>query len=77
MPRYFFHYRDGVERLDEIGTELAGIAEARALAVHSSGEFIRDLGMEFWDDPEWRAWVTDESGTTVCALRFLVEPDPV
>ena len=75
MARYYFHYRDGVERMDHEGVDLAGITEARALAVSSSGEAIRDLGGKFWDHPEWLAWVTDESGATVCSLRFSLNPD--
>ena len=72
MPRFFFNYRDGIECLDEEGVELAGIVEARALALQSSGEAIQELGSEFWQSPEWHTWVTDESGATVCSLRFLV-----
>ena len=75
MPRYFFHYRDGVELIDHKGVELAGITEARGLAVSSSGEAIRDLGDKFWDHPEWEAWVTDESGAKLCSVRFSVDPN--
>jgi hypothetical protein len=76
MPRYYFHYRDGVETLDHEGVELAGITQARAMAVASSGEMIRDLGERFWRHPEWEAWVTDEKGEPVCSLRFAGEPVP-
>ncbi|WP_375458303.1 DUF6894 family protein [uncultured Enterovirga sp.] len=76
MPRYFFHYRDGVEYLDHEGTLLAGPKAARAAAVRSSGEAIRDLGEAFWDHPEWTTWVTDESGANVCSFRFAVDPGP-
>jgi hypothetical protein len=56
MPRYYFHFRDSVETLDHEGVELVGIEQARALAVTSSGEMIRDLGERFWRHPEWEAW---------------------
>jgi hypothetical protein len=34
---------------------------------------LRDHGRGFWGGTEWRMWVTDEAGTTVCALRFSAE----
>ena len=48
MPRYFFHVIDGKEFLDEEGTELAGLDEARAEAIVVSGEMMRDVGGRFW-----------------------------
>jgi hypothetical protein len=44
MPRYFFHVIDGEELRDAVGTELAGVPEARAEAIVVSGEMLRDLG---------------------------------
>ncbi len=70
MPRYFFHVRDSGEYLDTDGVVLAGPAEARAEAVRASGEMLRDIGGRFWDSGEWRMWVVDESGDTVCSLTF-------
>lgn len=75
MPRYFFHYRDGTEHIDRVGTELAGIEEARDMALRSSGEAIQELGTRFWKHPEWQTWVTDENGATVCAFLFAVAPE--
>ena len=73
MARYFFHLRDGREYIEEHGVELAGPAEAREEAVINSGEVLRDSGAKFWNGQEWRLWVTDEEGATVCALRFTAE----
>jgi hypothetical protein len=73
MPRYFFHVRDGFERLDREGVELPGIDEARVAAVVASGEALRDHGRAFWDGTEWLMWVTDDAGETVCGLRFSAE----
>jgi len=73
MPRYFFHLRDGREHLDDEGVELSGAAEARSQAVVASAEALRDHGGKFWQHTEWRLWVTDEAGETVCALRFSAE----
>ena len=73
MPRYFFHLKDGSTHMDNDGVELSGHDEARTQAIVNSGEVLRDLGAKFWTSDEWRLWVTDESGETVCALRFSAE----
>jgi hypothetical protein len=73
MPRYFFHLRDGSQHIDESGTVLSGPVEARSQAVVHSGEVLRESGTKFWGGTEWRLWVTDEAGATVCALRFTAE----
>jgi hypothetical protein len=73
MPRYFFHVRDSAEIIDDEGVKLADPDEARAIAVINAGEALRDLGPQFWMSPDWRTWVTDESGVTVCTLSFRPE----
>jgi hypothetical protein len=74
VPRYFFHVRDGVDITDVDGTELAGLSQAREQAVVAAGEAIRDMGGRFWAGELWEMNVTDESGATVCALRFTAAP---
>jgi hypothetical protein len=73
MSRYFFHVIDGKEIIDDEGTELAGAEEARVEAVVVSGAMLKDTGRNFWNNGEWRLWVTDEAGQTGCALRFAAE----
>ena len=73
MPRYFFHVHDSEEIIDHIGTELANPDEANAQAVTAAGEALRDSDGKFWNSGEWRMRVTDESGATVCSLRFSGE----
>jgi hypothetical protein len=73
MARYYFHVQDGVRAIDHTGTELDGADEARGMAVLAAGEALKDLGAGFWDSPEWRMWVTDEDGATICAFRFSPE----
>lgn len=68
MPRYFFNLHDGREILDEDGTELSGLDEARAQAVVALGEMLKDVNGRFWREPEWRMWVADEVGEAVCSL---------
>ena len=73
MPRYFFHVQDGARIIDEEGTVLPGLTEARAQAIITSGEMLKENGRGLWGGIEWRMWVTDETGDTVCALRFTAE----
>jgi hypothetical protein len=73
MPRYFFHIIDGQEIIDEEGTELAGVNEARAEAIVLSGEMLRDSGGKFWNNGVWQLRVTDEAGDKVCALTFSAD----
>jgi hypothetical protein len=74
MPRYFFHVRDGVVMPDEDGTELPNAEAARKQAVRFAGEVLQECDESFWTEADWRVWVTDETGDTICALRFAAEP---
>ena len=73
MPRFFFHVRDDQHGLDEEGTVLTGLPEARAEAIQTGSEMIRDIGGDIWDGDTWTMDVVDESGATVfkltCAMR--------
>jgi hypothetical protein len=73
MSRYFFHVRDSAEFIDEEGVELPDLDAVRTQAVVAAGEALEDLGGKFWAGDGWRMWVTDETGATVCALRFTAE----
>ena len=73
MPRYFFHVHDGKEYIDRDGAELASDDEARKMAVCTAADLLHDLGGSFFSAPEWRNWVADESGATICTLRFTAE----
>src|SRR4051812_14754666 len=63
--------RQGVH--DHDGVELAGDDEARTMAVCTAADVLQDLGGRFWSAPDWRTWVTDERGGTICTLRFTAE----
>ena len=54
-------------------TGLEAILLVSASTVVTAGEMLRDVGRKFWNSPEWRIWVTDEAGETVCALKFSAE----
>jgi hypothetical protein len=73
MPRYFFNIQDGKDFPDDEGSELAGPEEAREHAIVVAGAMLKDHGRHFWNHGEWRMLVLDESGATVCSLRFAAE----
>lgn len=70
MPRYFFHVSDGSEYTDDVGTELPGVDEVRAMATIAAGEAIKELSSGFLISANWHMWATDERGDTVCRVRF-------
>jgi len=70
MPRYFFHVIDGREILDNEGSELAGLKEARVEAIQLAGAILRDEGDTFWRGVEWHMDVTDASVLSVLKLHF-------
>ena len=73
MPRYFFHIIDGEEIIDEEGTVLPGMDEARAEAIVLSGEMLRDAGGKFWNNGAWQLRGFVEAGEKVCALTFAAD----
>ena len=73
MPRYFFNVIDGRSIIDNEGSELAGLKDARIEAIQLAGAILRDEGDTFWNGEEWHMHVTDASGLSVLKLRFSVE----
>ena len=73
MARYYFNIKDGQTTLDTDGVELADMDAVRKQAVIATGTMLHDHGAEFWKDRDWQMWVTDEAGSTVCALRISGE----
>jgi hypothetical protein len=73
MPRYFFNVIDGRSIIDNQGSELAGLKEARVEAIQLAGAILRDEGDKFWKGEEWHMDVTDASGLSVLKLRFSAE----
>lgn len=48
-------------------------ASARAQAVRAAGEALWNLQGRFWGAPQVRVTVTDDQGTTICALTITGE----
>ena len=73
MARYHFNIADGTEQSDPVGTELDSLQQVRHEALRFSGEVLREMGDEFWDDTEWKLTVTDNAGAKVLTLKFSAE----
>jgi hypothetical protein len=70
MPRYFFNVHDGKDLPDTHGIELADREAAHREAVVAAGDMLKETGREFLRDDVWEMHVTDETGKTVCRLKF-------
>jgi GTP-dependent phosphoenolpyruvate carboxykinase len=73
MPRYFFNVIDGCSIIDNQGSELASLKEARVEAIQLASAILRDEGDTFWNGQEWHMNVTDASGQSVLKLHFSAE----
>jgi len=73
MHRYFFYVIDGRSIIDNEGSELAGLKEARVEAIQLAGAILRDEGDKFWKDEEWYMDVTDATRQSVLKLRFSAQ----
>lgn len=62
MPRYFFHMQTGTRQTDAVGVELPSHTEARAEAIRTAGEMLRDQPESFWSNRPWTVTVTDAAG---------------
>jgi len=61
MVTYFFHVDNGKTELDETGTQLASLAEARDEAVAMvAGILHNGEGVGIWAGAPLKVWVTDE-----------------
>ena len=76
MPRYFFHVFDGHELdLDEEGTDLADLEEARRLSLIAAGDMLQDAVRQLGVGDQWTMRVIDETGRPVCCCNFSSSVD--
>jgi hypothetical protein len=78
VPRYFFHFSDGMRRFtDSRGHDLSGLGAARLHALKD----VRDLkaalcGRHIQDLSGWTMTVADARGKPVFELGFDLQPRP-
>lgn len=74
MPRYFFHVEDVASDTGATGLDLPDLDAAKAMALRTSGEMLRDADASFWTlEKPWRLRVTNAEGELFFALSFHVE----
>jgi hypothetical protein len=76
MARYYFHIEDGSAILDDLGMELASLAEAKCEAVRYAGSLICDHAGEFWNSGDWTMTVTNEAGVSLFSLALVGTESP-
>jgi hypothetical protein len=76
MARYFFHTEDGVSYPDEYGTELPDLDAARAVAIRTLGEILRDAPKIFEAEMSLRLVVTDDSQLALFRLDVIASEAP-
>ena len=74
MPRYFFDVIDGESQSDTVGTECTSPEEARAQAIRTAGEMLRDALPHFRESSEWQMRVREGEQQPFLTLRFSTEP---
>jgi hypothetical protein len=76
MPRYYFNIYDGVDILDDVGTELPDVVFARREAIRYSGAILEDEAERLSLGEEWRMEVTDGMGLMLFCLTFILTASP-
>ena len=71
MPRYFFNVHDGVDLLDEEGTELPDLDAARRIAIQYAGALLEESGHRLAFGETWQLEATDEA----CVVTILAVAD--
>jgi hypothetical protein len=71
VPKYFFDVRDGEYTRDDVGTDLAGIDQARTEAGRLAGEMLSQGPQKFWISQELQVDVRDEDDLVLFNLAFL------
>lgn len=63
MPRYYFHFQNGITVLDHDGVDVVDMDAARAEAVETIATILReDCKDTLWSGQPLRLWATDGPG---------------
>ncbi len=65
VPLYFFHVHDGQYDHDDEGTELTGPDEARAQALATAGEMLKDKSSQEWLGERWMMAAIQSANSTL------------
>lgn len=70
MARYFFHMQTHSRSTDDTGMELATPKEARAQAIVTCGQMMKDDPAGFWGTRPWSITVTNADGLILWELSM-------
>lgn len=68
MALYYFHTQTDTRFSDEEGMELSDPLEARAQAVITCAQMVKDAPNKFWGSRPWSVVVTDATGLILWEL---------
>lgn len=70
MAIYYFHTQTNTRETDSEGTEFATPLEARAEAIVTCGQMMKDAPDSFWGSRPWSVIVTDANGLILWDLSM-------
>jgi hypothetical protein len=70
MARYFFHTQTETRITDTDGLEYGTASEARAEAIRTSGQMMKDSADSFWGSRPWSVIVTDAAGLVLWEISM-------
>ena len=76
MARYFFHIQTDSRLTDDDGMELISPQEARAQAIATCAEIVRDNPDSFWGSRPWTVVVTDARGVILWDIAMDAQASP-
>lgn len=72
MPRYFFDISNGIDTVDDEGTVLSDVTEARRQGIAAAGAMVSDEGDAIAAGGTWTMRISDETRTVFCTIQFAV-----
>ncbi|KQS74510.1 hypothetical protein [Rhizobium sp. Leaf383] len=73
MARYFFHVRNGIFAVDQVGLNFETIEDVKMEALRAFSEMINDGEMNSWMGDTWEMVVVDPEGVVQFDLSFTIE----
>ena len=70
MPRYYFHLRNGLDLVDEEGTEFSDLEAARQYALASIRDLVSSDIRNGWLDLDHAVEIADEAGAALLRMPF-------
>ena len=69
VPSYHSRVYGGLDTIDEVAVDCAGLSNARAQAMVAAGEMLHDKGRDLGDGSPRPMAVTAVEGRTLCELH--------